>query len=544
MRRTSRIGSGLVVLALAGCGDDMASSEPTVAETDGGTTGAEDPTEGLSGGVPTTGEPFEPVPARGGIRINRVEANPGVAVAISIDGVPVPGPDRNAYLPNSRDTLLRVYVDVPDDWVERPIEARLRLSGGDVEEVLTQTLTISADTADGALDSGFYFGLLAKNVVPGLRYSVELWESEPGQEDLPEPEQPAIDPPSGLGFIGIESAPTDLRLVFVPIDYSFGACSALVDGEAERPAFEKGLLQQNPTANLEFVVREPHVVNYDLTTYTGLSKLVSEMSQLRTSDGVDANVYYYGLFDNCGRCIGSGGGNSGGCTVGLAANITGDSVADARWRASVGQLRGGAVETFVHEVGHTQGRRHIKCAGAGTQAAGTDPSYPHADGKIGVWGFGIRDSRLRHPTTHADYMSYCSITWVSDWQWNATYERIVKLTSWDYEHTTPATGGSLIGAVDPDGQQIWWTDPHGLGTDAISATHSVVFEFADGEVEALAQVGVREDYPTRNIVAALPEGFDDRTLLGIRLRDEQGEHPVPATQIRLMHHPDAITATP
>ncbi|MFY0541658.1 hypothetical protein [Nannocystis pusilla] len=51
-------------------------------------------------------------------------------------------------------------------------------------------------------------------------------------------------------------------------------------------------------------------MTFDMTEYQGLSRLVSEMSQLRTAEGADPNVYYYGLFDNCGECIGGGAGSN------------------------------------------------------------------------------------------------------------------------------------------------------------------------------------------------------------------------------------------
>ncbi|HEY0132451.1 MAG TPA: hypothetical protein VGB85_00190, partial [Nannocystis sp.] len=489
---------------------------------------------------PTTAEPFVPMPARGGIKIVRVEANPGVAVPIGLDGAPVGGAGRNAFIPGSRNLLIRAYVDLPEDWIERPIEARLQLVGGGVDKVMTQTVTLSSDSVDADLKSTFYFGVEAVDVVPGLKYQVELWEAAAGAEDLPEPAEPAVALRDGPSFVGVESDLAEMRVVLVPIDYSFGNCAAVVDGEAHRKDFEAGLYQQNAISALELTVHAPYKVEYSMTEYSGLSKLVSAMSQLRTDEGADPNVYYYGLFDNCGGCIGAGDGLQAGCTVGLAADITGPDENDARFRAAAGQLNKGAVDTFVHEVGHTQGRRHIECAGAGVQAAGTDPSYPYEDGRIGVWGFGIRDFGLRHPTVYSDYMSYCGRTWVSDWQWNATYTRIKKLTGWGKSGAgAPATGdGVLIGAVDPDGQQIWWTGPGDLSSEREpSATHRVIFEFADGEVETTTQVSVREHYATRNIVARLPEGFDERELIGVRWADEQGEQVVAPKLIRRLHKP-------
>jgi hypothetical protein len=542
MRNPIATSSVLLTVMFCACGGEDAGN-------DGSTTSVDEATSTGTGEEPTTGEPpFVAIPARGDIKITRVEANSGVAVPIGLNGAEVLGPERNAFIPRERDTLIRVFVDVPEEsWTARELEARLVLTADGVETTLTEKVLIEADSRDSGLPTTFNFGVDKAVMVPGLLYSVSLWETQPGQEALPEPAQPAQMPLSGTAFVGVETGRAEMRVVLVPIDYSFGGCSKVVDGEEHREAFEDALFQQNGIQGLEFTIHEPYKVTYDMTSFNGLSKLVSEMSQLRTIDAVDPNIYYYGLFDNCGTCIGDGGLN-GGCTVGLAADITGGSQTDARYRAAVGQLNGGAAETFVHEVGHTQGRRHIECSGAGVQAQGTDPSYPYEGGRIGVWGFGVRDFKLYHPTVNSDYMSYCGQVWVSDWQWNATYKRIKTLTGWGTSAVAPMAPtkeeGVLIGAVDPSGQQIWWTGPGGLSEErTLSATHTVVFEFADGEVEAPAQVSVREHYPTRNIVARLPAGFDERDLLGVRLRDEDGEHEsVSNAAIRRLHGPDKLKA--
>ncbi len=534
--RNALSASCIFVTALAtGCGDDGGSGDET--GSSGETTAA------ASTGEPTTGEPFVPFPARGGIVITAVEANPGVAVLIGKDGGPVGGAERTSFIPKNRDTLIRVFTDVPDDWTPRKLEARLSLSGGGVDTELSQTVLIEKDTFPGTLESGFFFGLTADVMVPGLKYQVELWEAEPGQEMLPDEGTP-VALKDGPTFVGVESDFTELRVVLVPVDYNFGKCAKVVDGEAHRKSFEDAIFQQNGIESLELTIHPPYKVDYDMVEFGGLSRLVNEMSQLRTVEGADDNVYYYALFDNCNGCIGDGG-LGGGCTVGLAANITGPDPSDARDRAAAGELIGNAAETFVHEIGHTQGRQHVYCAGAGVQAQGTDPSYPHEDGRIGVWGFGVRDFQLRHPTANSDYMSYCGKVWTSDWQWNATYNRIVELSKWAKSGAGQPAGdgepGVLIGAVDPDGRQMWWTGPGGLSTSReLSATHSVVFQFTDGEVEAAAQVSVREHYATRNIVAALPAGFDERELVGVKLRDEAGVHPVAGDAIRRLHRPDRL----
>lgn len=543
MTRGFRAISGFYIALLAGCGDSVAGGGEEGGSESTGQASTTDATPTSGDESSSTGAPFEPFPARGDVVVSRVEVNPGVAIKIEENGAPVGGAERNAYLPKNRDTLFRVFLDVPDDWTPRRLEARLELSGGGVDTTYTDAFQIDGDTIDSKLDSGPFFGVRAEHVRPNVKYRVSLWEAEAGQEALPEPAVPAVSPADGPAYIGVESRLAELRVVLVPVDYAYGECAAAVDGEAERKSFEDALYQQNGVESLEFVVHAPYKVDYDLTAYNGLSKLVGEMSMLRSQEGADDNVYYYALFDNCSRCIGAGGGNGqNGCVVGLAFDITGPDKNDAYGRAAAGQLNGGADDTFVHEVGHTQGRRHIECVGGG-DAAGTDPSYPYQGGVIDKWGFGVRDYRLRHPKTHADYMSYCGQTWASDWQWNATYKRIVELSSWSMAGEAAPTGpGQLVGTIEPDGTEMWWTVPGEFSADRVGATHALQFDFADGVVSAPAEVRVRPDHPTKIVVTGLPAGFDGRALSGLRMRDEQGERPIALDRVRWLHRPQAVSA--
>ncbi|MFY0541657.1 hypothetical protein [Nannocystis pusilla] len=109
-----------------------------------------------------------------------------MAVAIGRDGAEVPGAERVAYLPARRDTLVRAYVKLPEGWVPRELEAQLHLTGGGVDKVYKAKLLVENDSRDSDLTSTFSFGVKAEHVQPGLKYSISLWETAPGQEDSPE----------------------------------------------------------------------------------------------------------------------------------------------------------------------------------------------------------------------------------------------------------------------------------------------------------------------------------------------------------------------
>ncbi|MCA9690940.1 MAG: hypothetical protein KC636_15140 [Myxococcales bacterium] len=508
-------------IVAAGCGDkDTATATDSDSDSDATAATSSDTGDDTETGD-TTGEPFIPIPARD-VVITKVEANSGVAVPIGLDGGEVPGALRNAYLPARRDTLIRPYLDVGDNWLPRDIEGRLTLVylDGSTKEY-SDVRNVTRDTRESELTSGPIFGVVAEDVVPGVRYFITLWEAAPGQEDIPEPDPAPRFPAESQAAVGIEDSYQKLRVTVVPVAYDFGACQATVDMEEWGPRLEEALYQENGADEVEIIAHAPLPITYDLGQFSGLNKLVNDMSDLREAEGAPPWMYYYALFDSCNKCISSGDGPAGGCTVGLAAGIPNESKQGAYLRASAGQLRNpngnDTEDTFVHEVGHTQGRRHIYCPNGG--AAGTDPSFPYEGGVIGVWGFGVRDFRLRHPTANTDYMSYCGPTWCSDWQWNATYERIRTLSLWELEDAPEGDPkpGLLVGSVSPAGDSEWWTARGDLEGVPRSAAHRVRF-VVDGQViEQTAAVHERDHGATVTIAAPLPPGFsgdEDVVYLG------------------------------
>ncbi len=75
--------------------------------------------------------------------------------------------------------------------------------------------------------------------------------------------------------------------------------------------------------------------------------------------------------------------------------------------------RDDSLSTVLHELGHTFGRPHAPCGGAGSP----DPSFPYASGLIGSWGYDLTAQRLYEPDWFKDVMGYCSPAWVSDYNY-------------------------------------------------------------------------------------------------------------------------------
>lgn len=512
--RPSRFATALGLFALIGCNGaeqetdtDGETNSTTYQGTDtasvsASSTGATD--------TGTTGVEFVPIPARG-VKLDRVQANQAVGVDIARDGAWVPGAERSSYLISDRLMLLRGFYSVPDDWEPRKIRAHLTVyyPDGTVHED-DETVLIEGDSFEGSLAQTFNFGLMREQVVTGIRFEMDLWETAPGYEDTAEPDPPPRIPYDGDALIGVEDSQQTLSVVIVPFNYDDGAgCSTSPDtSEKTMKLYYDLMYMQNPVDTLDITMHTP----IDWTTkLTNFDQLNSFMSGLRFDEGAPPEVFYYGLVDSCSNGVGGAGGKAYGIP-----NIP-PTKGQAYQRVSSGlTLKNNvsyASETFVHEVGHSQGRYHIDCGGA----AGFDPSYPFPNGEVGEWGFGVLDYGMRHPTVNKDFMTYCSPTWVGTWGWSKVYPVIRTLTEWSNE-APPAPdediyGGSLlVGSVYPDGHSTWITVPGSLQEEELSATDTVELRAGDSVIATQrAQVQVDPDGDITHIIAPLPDDFDSVT---------------------------------
>lgn len=453
----------LTTFALASCvalglgcaepGADDDSSDTSTGDTgDGDGDGDEDGTGGDTAGAPARG-----------IHITEVEANQGTAILIGKEGEWVGPADRNAFMIRDRDTLVRLQHTVDEDWIPREIIGVLHLRdevSGEELGVRTRPLVIQGPSDPKGLDSEFFFSILADEAQPGLSYWVELiegGEAPPGVEALSDGTNVT---PEDFALVGYEQTPLEMKVMLVPINYTFIDPPTLVDPtEADLQLVHDDLLQTNPLQTVTLQVHE--VYEYD-NQLTNLGALLGPLSALRNNETEDPNVYYHALVDVRGPAVNM---------VAGIAQLTGDSkdsassrVAATVWfKQNVETPPSGSSGTLVHEIGHNQGLQHVFCPGAATTAAGPDPAYPHEGGVIGVYGFGIRSFRLYTPTGAHDYMTYCGNAWVSDWTWNKTYQRIKTLTAWDYAGA-PGPGSEsgarpkvplLVGTLFADGSEDW-----------------------------------------------------------------------------------------
>jgi hypothetical protein len=532
----------LTILAVAtfslACSTDQA--DDADAAGDGDTVGDGDGDGGESGDAEGDGdgdgEIPEGLPARG-ISLTEVEANQGTAILIGLNGEWVGPTERNAYMIRDRDTLIRTQHVVDEGWIPRDITGVLHLIDANGNELPPRyrTFTVMGDSDPRDLNTEFYFSVLAEEAQPGLSYWVELREASlTDTADLVEGIN--VTPP-GFELIGYELTALEMKVMVVPISYTWIDPPTLVElVDADIQAIHDDLLQTNPLQTVTITVHEPY--EYD-NHITDLGQLLSPMSALRGNEQADPNIYYHALVDVNGPSVNM---------VAGIASLTGDNKSDGQSRvaATVWFKQGDlppaqSTGTIVHEVGHNQGLQHVFCPNASTPALGPDPNYPHMDGKIGVYGFGIRSFKLYTPTGAHDYMTYCGNAWVSDWTWNKTYQRIRTLTEWDYEggqspESTAPMVPLLVGTLFESGKEDWWIlrGPAPSG-EQLGAEQRIAVMHDGGLVEELhTSVALLSDHETLVVTAPLPTSMSEIDAV-VRIDSRGDSYPVDLDALHVDH---------
>ncbi|MEZ4426921.1 MAG: hypothetical protein R3A51_04410 [Nannocystaceae bacterium] len=497
---------------------DATTEDATAATTIADTTAGSDATTTAGETEATTDDETEGTDTEGpapleyarGIRLTHVTVNQGVQVEIVQDGVEVAPADYSSIVIEGRPLAIRAHWTLHADFTPRELTGRLTLyRPDDTVYVDDFTVMVSGPSNDAALSKTFSWLLPAELVEPGARYRITAHEPDPELAVGEVSDPPPVLPLAGKGDLGITPGAMQMKVVLVPVLHQLDGCEQAPEiTDEDVAAMREELEENNPIQEALVTVREPMPYSAPIGDQNmGFAPILTALAQQRAEDNPPENVYYYGLMESCD-----------GYPPGLAGQANGIPSAPikslAHMRVSAGRFSGSgenAKSTFVHEVGHSQGRYHIRCSGG---EAGIDPDYPHSNGRIGVWGFGIHDHELRSPTGARDYMTYCSNEWVSDYGWGLVVPVIAELTSWDSEASTPSAAAILAGALYPDGTSEFWTVRGDVPASDYTPGYALALETASGPVLVPAHVSPRADDPTLNVFAPLPAGTE---LQGVTL---------------------------
>lgn len=535
-------GSSLIVSA-ACASDDVSSAAMSEGGTAGGTAdddGAGDGDDQGSGddaeaddGAPTdddsadeTGEPEDvPPPPATGIQITEVTVDQGVRVPVARNGELVGPMERNQAILKDRAAAIRAFYDVDPGYAARSIYAILTVVQTDgresTYESFVNTSEMECDQAYtyecrySSPSGGFLWRVFPEDMQPGTKYRIELLETSPGHEDDVSDKVPMFPVDGGEILIGIEDQYMKMRVVVVPIYHDVGAsCADAPDlteefgvdyrGEPRTVAsyFGERLLAHNPVDEVEIIIHD--VVNYSGDMSTGAP--LGMLQQLRFQENAPPGYFYYGVGRPC----------QGSPDFAGIAQLGGPSISEAGSRVGWGVYYsnpGTTADTFVHEIGHEQGRSHIACNG---QEAGVDPSYPdHPEGDTLSFGIDViaEPMSIKSPSAH-DYMTYCGSTWVSEWAWAKVFPWIREISSWELSGPQPTAteraARLMYGTVSEDGTVTnMFVVDHWIDDSEVSTEAAIRFERGGTVVAEHAIVWRRWEHTNDyNFVVEVPDDFE------------------------------------
>ncbi len=401
-------------------------------------TGTGTGTNGSAGGW--VGPPLAPAD---GVELTAVDMYQGVrrplmeSFAEATSNIPIVA-NRAAY--------VRVWYTTNAAYNQQSVIARLTF--GDSAPLYVER-SVGGSSTQESLDSTLNFDVPADKLPGPTSYRVELLQPEEmstGQAQntvfpAGEAQQPLNAQSSGYG----------VRVVLIPIQYNADGSGRMPDtSDAQLLRYRNLFHATYPAAHIELTVGATMPTNTTLAANgAGWDMVLNQLLTFRQTQGAAFDEYYYAvvapatsMFTFCTSF----------CIAGLSSWVQQASQAELRGGMGLGFSGDASAETAIHEVGHLHGRLHAPC---GTWD-GLEPGYPYGDGSIGVWGYDLVKSLLISPDT-SDFMSYCTPTWISDFNFNALYQRIQQVNQQTSAYIIKPDLAALYERITfgADGRGVW-----------------------------------------------------------------------------------------
>ena len=279
--------------------------------------------------------------------------------------------------------LLRVFVTSLRETAETlpPVRATFFLNGAvtHVAEIPAGSATIPQEVREGELDLSANAKIPAEVVRPGLEMVVEI---DPSGTLDPSLGVSRRIPAEGRAAIEVAAIPT-LHLTLVPFVWTGDNNRRTADLVEELHPDHELFWETNhllPVGAFDISKHEPV-----LTDSNSGYDLLREVKFIRTMEG--GTGHWKGL---------------------MYTDQPPGGTAYVGGKASFSKPH---ANTIAHELGHNFSLLHAPCGSADD----SDPAFPYANGRIGVWGHDPRDGGSLVTPRYSDLMGYCSRKWISDY---------------------------------------------------------------------------------------------------------------------------------
>lgn len=331
--------------------------------------------------------------------------------------------DNYSVLVANRDTLVRVFVGTGSGKNVKGVSARLcgyNSQGNLLECKQPDNAPILAPSIESNLARTINFRLPKEWVKPGYAYHVMI------DPDHKVNESNRINnrfPGQGSQPFNFEFAPV-LNVIVLPVRYQPFPTDNIYFPETLDLNYLTWMVEKVlpvPTATYETHFPYSYFPptrdrNLDDSTGAGWLQLLLELTTIHNLEDPTGKINYYGVVNSYDAH-----GCSLGCITGVSnVSATGGFLTGVGW-SGFGTGTNEASRTMVHELGHNFGRTHVTCTGIEPKP---DIHYPYSQGSIGQWGLDVVEEVLYGPEIYADFMSYCSQVWTSDYTyWNIDHYR-------------------------------------------------------------------------------------------------------------------------
>ena len=327
-----------------------------------------------------------------------------------------------------RDALLRVFVTAvrPTGAGIPPVRARFYRDGAETYAVDIPAKSTPIPTAvdEGDLEASANAEIPGEVVQPGLEMVIDV-----DPETTLDPSHGVIRriPATGRIALDVRAMPT-FRLTVVPLLWRESPDSAVLartrglNADDELFRLTRTIL---PVGDFEMAVHEPVVV-----TVNRGDAVIRQIELIWTLEG--RRGHYLGLMSGNSRITGAGG----------------------TTRISALDLRNGDPSingvTQAHEFGHNMSLMHT----VRSQNA-PDPSYPHAAGSIGAYGYDFRSAGSLVPPSALDVMGFANLSsWISDYHFTKALRFRLRDEGGAAANATAVRSLILWGGTDSDGAPL------------------------------------------------------------------------------------------